>query len=277
MHSDSDFPSASGTASGTNGAGNLKALLSQAPLSLGTIDTALVIRRSRRRRLPRQVGIGSAMTLAVAGIGIAGATGIRLPSPSSFTMTSASDSGPTSESDSGGLAEQPEHFEELWAASGSSLAPVEKLNPCAAPVAQVESTAAGLSLVPQFPMTAEATGTPVSGTVTLQNAGPDHIIGTTAASPSMTLSRDGVTVWHSNGPMIMLAVEVDLAPGESMSYPASVTPVLCTEQDETTESFREGLPALPAGTYSLAAAIYLTTENGLVETITGPAQTITLQ
>ncbi|PWB96202.1 hypothetical protein [Homoserinimonas hongtaonis] len=268
MHSDSDSANARQR--------DLKSLFSETPLSLGTIDTAAVIRRSRRRRLPRQVGVGSALTLAVAGIGVAGATGLRLPS-SSMTMTSASDSGATvRESADGGFTPDEDFAGAAGGSAGTSLAPVEKLNPCALPIAEVASTTT-LELYPQFPAVAEANGVPIAASVTLQNTGQGHIVGTTAASPAMTLSRDGVTVWHSNGPLIALAVAVDLAPGESMTYPASVVPVRCDEQDEAAESFRDGLPALPAGTYALSAAIYVTTADGAVETVTGPAQQITLQ
>lgn len=244
---------------------DLRSMLATAPLPSMSIDTASVIRRSRMRRLPRQVGVGSALTLAIAGIGVASVAGLR----------------PTQQAMVTGAADQSDGrtLQESSAASGGiSLAPAEKLNPCGGEVAQVEPNEAGLVLTPHFAASAPATGAEVVGTVTLTNTGTERVSGTTAALPAITLSQGGVTVWHSNGPMIMLAVMVDLAPGESMEYTSSFTPVLCTDEDETSESFREGLPALGAGAYDLSAAIYLTTEGGEAPLlVTGPTMAVTLE
>lgn len=241
---------------------DLRSMLAAAPLPSISIDTTSVIRRSRMRRLPRQVGIGSALTLAIAGIGIAGFAGLRPPQQAMVT-------GSADQSDGRAMQES--------SSGDSSLAPVEKLNPCGGEVARVEPSETGLVLTPQFAASAPATGAEVVGTVTLTNTGTERVTGTTAALPAITLSQNGVTVWHSNGPMIMMAVMIDLAPGESMEYRSSFTPVLCAEEDETSESFREGLPALGAGTYELSAAIYLSPDGGEAPLlVTGPSMAVTL-
>ena len=56
---------------------DLKKMFRETGPSLGQIDISLVLRRSSRRRVAQRVAVGSATTLAVAGIGVAGFTGIR--------------------------------------------------------------------------------------------------------------------------------------------------------------------------------------------------------
>ncbi|TQL48534.1 hypothetical protein FB562_1629 [Homoserinimonas aerilata] len=244
----------------------LRTMLADVPLPKLDIDTGSVIRRSRRRRLPRQIGVGSAMTLAVIGIGVAGFTRLQ-PSPVGMMAETASDSSGAGE------------WAPTFSGGGTTgLAPIEKLNGCGGPLAEVTPNEAGLVLEPQFEASVAAGTQQVAGTVTLLNTGTQQVRGTTAASPTMTLSQDGVTVWHSNGPTIMLAALVDLAPGASREYDATITPVLCGEEDETQEQFRAELPPLEPGEYQLSAAILLTPEDGSAgQLVTGPAQAITIE
>jgi hypothetical protein len=116
----------------------------------------------------------------------------------------------------------------------------------------------------------------VEGIVTMTNEGSETVSGTTAASAAITLSQDGIVLWHSNGAMIDMAAVVDLAPGESMEYSASFVPVVCGVEDDLADGFRDDLPEAPAGTYQVSAAIDLTTD-GAAELITGPATTVTLK
>jgi hypothetical protein len=81
------------------------------------------------------------------------------------------------------------------------------------------------------------------------------VTGTTAASPVMTVTQHGTVVWHSNGPTIMLATMVDLAPGRSMDYRASFTPVLCGAGDDKPEGFPDDLPPLRAGDFQVSALL----------------------
>jgi len=251
---------------------DLRTMLADAPMPQVGIDTGSVIRRSRRRRLPRQVGVGSAMTLAVIGIGVAGFSGLR-PLSAVMTAETASDSGGQQE-----WAPTSSRGDATEGGGAIGLAPIEKLNGCAGPLAEVAPHEAGLVLEPRFEASVAA-GTPeVTGTVTLVNTGPQRVRGTTAAAPALTLSKDGVTVWHSNGPTIMLAAAVDLAPGASLDYQASFEPVLCAEEDEMQEEFRAGLPPLEPGDYQLTAAILLTPEDGSAgQIVTGPAQLVTIE
>jgi hypothetical protein len=159
--------------------------------------------------------------------------------------------------------------------------PADRINLCGGPLAEVAPNPDGLVLSTAFPESS-ATGTgAIDGTVTLTNTGTQTVKGTTAASPAITVSQDGVVLWHSNGPMIMLAVVVDLAPGQSMNYRASFTPVRCGVGDDLADGFPDNLPALPAGGYQVSAAIDLSREgvNGsaINELVTGPVQTVTLR
>ena len=47
------------------------------------LDAGRIIRRSKRRGLPRQVGVGGVTTLAVAGIAVGGITGLKAFLPGS--------------------------------------------------------------------------------------------------------------------------------------------------------------------------------------------------
>ena len=153
-------------------------------------------------------------------------------------------------------------------------APADRLNLCTGTLAEVAPSVSGLVLSVSFPDAAAGSDS-VTGTVTMTNAGTATVTGYTAASPAITLSQDSVVLWHSNGPMIELARDVALAPGESIEYSAAFSPVVCDIEDDTTESFRSGLPAAPRGQYQVSAAIDLMGDFE-ADLVTGPAQTITL-
>lgn len=238
------------------------------------IDVDAVIRRARRRRRPAQIAVGGGATLAVGAIVIGGASLLRTPS---VATTADSASAPEAMSSStSDVARVPASD----AAGGTSLggikrAPAEKLNLCGGPLAEVAPAASGLVLTTDFPDAAAGTES-ITGSVTLTNTGDTHVYGSTAASPAITLSQDGITLWHSNGAMIDMAAMVDLAPGESMTYSATLVPVICGVEDDTAEEFRADLPAAPAGEYQVSAAIDLIDAADANELVTGPLQTITL-
>jgi len=76
--------------------------------------------------------------------------------------------------------------------------------------------------------------------------------------------------------MIAMAVDVNLAPGESLEYLASFQPVVCGVEDDMAESFGQKLPPLPSGDYEVSAAIDVIGESA-TELVTGPASTVTLK
>jgi hypothetical protein len=239
------------------------------------LNAGRIIRRSKRRRLPRQVGVGGVMTLAVASVAVGGITGLKsfLPgSPISGASQSldkgASELAPTRDSGSkaptqGGAPTQGE-------------AAVGRINLCGSQLASVPSNSSGLVLTPRFPFSAPANGEPISGTVTLTNTGTTTVTGTTAASPVITVARDGIVVWHSNGPTIMLATMVDLAPGQSLDYRASFTPVLCGAADDKPEGFPDDLPPLGAGDFQVSALLEVN-RGGDTTVVGGESITIALR
>jgi hypothetical protein len=238
-----------------------------------TLDAGRIIRRSKRRRLPRQVGVGGVMTLAVASVAVGGITGLKSFLPGSATSgvsqnmdTGASELAPGRDTSSGSPPQG------QAPAQGESAA--DRLNRCGSQVASVPSNSSGLVLTAHFPPRAPANGEPVTGTVTLTNTGTTAVTGSTAASAVITVSHQAIVVWHSNGPMIMLAQLVDLAPGQSMDYQASFTPVRCDAADDTPEGFPDDLPPLGAGDYQVSAL--LDVNHGSTKTLVG-SQPVTIR
>ena len=230
------------------------------------LDAQRIIARSRARRIPKQVGAGAVGTLAVVGFGAVGVQSLQVgaPSVSSSVEQYESPSDSTMESD-------------------AKLIPAEQINACGAPVADATGSFYGLTLEAVFPATAPVGTEPVEGIVRLTNTSDIRVTGTTNPVAAVTLSRDGSTLWHSNGPMIRSIAVVDLAPGESLEYPASFIPVACSSDDELEASFPDDLPPVPAGEYELSALIYFSPDESMPPTptteldlVSGPRSTITI-
>lgn len=236
----------------------------------GEIDVDAVLRRARARRRPRVALTAAGSMLVIAAIAVPAAV-------SSYTSGSGA---------AGGTAlvagDAAPEFASGGDAGGSTLpqsqaVPAEKLNLCTAPLAEVAPAENGL-VISAGPIVAAAGDRHIPVTVTLTNTGDRQIFGTTGTEPALTLSRDGVTVWHTNGAHDAMARIVDLGPGESMTYAATFEPVVCGVDDEALESFRANLPAAPAGTYQLSAAIDVTHNDGLyIDLVTGPAAEVRLR
>ena len=241
---------------------NIHRLFSDRPAEgLGSIDTASVIRRSKRRRLPAQIVTGAAAVLVLGGVSVVGYQALAGQQPVAEMATTAEDARSAPE----GGGEVSELFTDDLSA--------ETLNLCADSVATGVASP-DVALEVDFPDAPIGTSS-VEGTVTLTNTGTEPLVGYTAASPTITLARDGMVVWHSNGAMIAVAVEVDLEPGESMEYPATFSPVLCSSEEDF-ESLGDRLPPLPSGEYEVSAALGITSETDSL-LATGPAQTVTLR
>ncbi|HEU4807457.1 MAG TPA: hypothetical protein VFT01_04285 [Homoserinimonas sp.] len=227
----------------------LRTLFHDASAPLATIDAATVIRRSKRRRLPQQLGAGSVVTLAVAGIGVASFTGLRGLAPMSASETTAD--GPV------GISEGAP-----FVGGDSTMAepPVvcDTNNPGDADLHT------GLEVAPAFSATAQAGGT-VIGTLSLINTGTEPLSGI-AVAPTVTLARDGEILRYSD--QSAAETKVDLAPGESTALDFSFAAVDC----ETPV----GDPLEP-GEYALSAALSLYPADGPARLVGGPASTITLR
>jgi hypothetical protein len=233
------------------------------------IDTQAVIRRSKARRLPAQIGIGGVFTLAVGGLGFAGiqAIGGSGQSASDSSAVSSAEDAPESGIETFGGVQDSES-----STGAIKRAPADRINLCGGALAEVAPSETGLVLTVAFPDAAVGTET-VTGTVTLTNTGATAVSGYTSPSPAVTLSQNGIVLWHSNGPTIMMIQDVNLAPGQSMEFATSFSPVVCTVDDDLAEAFRTDLPAAPAGEYQLSAAADVTIGD-TAELVTGPAQTV---
>jgi hypothetical protein len=271
-----------------------RALLSDtaADAPTGVLDVDAVLRRARRRRLPRRLATGGVSALAIAGIGFAGANALG-----GVGQVTTLSSGPSEDSPAGtvegraegggaesGLPAPGGAVSDSGAAGGGiSLAPAEKVNFCGGPLAEVAPAQTGLVATPRFPATAPVGTEYITGTVTVTNTGTERVTGYTGASPAMTVSEAGITVWHTNGPQIMMAQLIDLEPGASVDLPASFLPVRCGVEDDSAESFRENLPPLEPGVYQLSAIFYLTPEGPSAaslpspDVVSGPLADIELQ
>lgn len=229
------------------------------------LDAKRVIARSRARRLPKQLAAGSVGALVLVGVGVLGVQVSQFSSPVSMTAGEASDSS----------APMPE--------SAMKRVPADRVNLCAAAVVDVAPSQYGLQLDVEFPSSAPVGTAAVQGMVRLTNTSDSHVVGTTPAVPAITLSRDGVVLWHSNGPTIFSVVDVDLAPGASLEYPASFVPVQCGVEDDAAEAFRADLPALQAGGYELSALIdfapapVMAPQTTELELVGGPRSAISLE
>ena len=245
--------------------------------SASALDVPRVLSRSRGHRRTRRLvtaGVGATVVVAAGTTVFVAAT---LPPRDSQVMTIPADPVAPGEPGTGPAAGGPATGGD--AAGGAiSLAPPEKVNGCAGPLAEVAPVESGLVATPHFPGTAPADGADVAGTVTLTNTGSERAVGWTGARPAVTVSENGITVWHSNGPVIQIAMEVDLDPGESMDLPATLSTVRCDTVDEESEGFREDLPPLGPGTYGVSAIVPFTPEDGgAPQYAGGPLTTITLQ
>jgi hypothetical protein len=232
---------------------------------LGTIDAATVIRRSRARRLPLKLATGAAVVLVVGGLGFAGIQGALNNAPLASTAGASNE-------------RAGEDSSQLFSESTESQfdrAPADKINLCTGAVAEVAPSQSGLELAVDFP-DATVGQSSVEGVVTLTNTGTEAVTGYTAAAPAITLAQNGIVLWHSNGAMIALAVDVNLDPGESLEYAAWFQPVMCSVDDDLADGFGEKLPLLPSGEYQVSAAIDVVGESA-TDLVTGPSQTVVIR
>lgn len=253
------------------------AIRSSADITTTGIDTDAVLRKVRARRVPKQLAFSSLSVLAVVGVAAIGITTIPslLPGQNAGSDTAMMATAPESaQGDAAGDSQAT--FSDPHAASS---------NTCGMPTIYSGPDSSGLVLVVNFPDSppadeALADEGEVRGTVSLTNSGSVPVSGTTALSPTITVSHDGITVWHSHGAIASVAVQVMLDPGQSYSYDAYFAPVKCGPEDEVDGQFRDSLPPLTAGVYEISAELlFVPDDAGAGESILvgGPPQDIMLR
>lgn len=235
----------------------LRTLFRDAAAPESRIDTAAVIRRSRRRRIPQQLGAGSVLTLAVAGIGVAGISGLQALAPRTASdmaadaPTAVSESAPFGEADSG--------------AAG----------PLCAPGAPAGAMAEGITVKTRFAPTASP-GQAVTGSLILTNTTGSAVSGTIVEA-RVALSRGGLQAWHTDGSLP--GTRVELAPGDVAALEFTFDAIDCAS---------DNTPLAP-GAYEVSAVLQLLPGTGAVdpargwrdggaaEVVGGPASTITIR
>jgi len=257
----------------------------------GSIDLDAVLRRSRARRRPRVIAAAVVSSLAVIGIVVPVSISIAGTRSATSLFDAGAASAPRSApQSSGGPVHLGGESTNGSDASGSGAsgaggsikrAPADKINLCTGAVATPAPADDGLVLT-VAPVDAAASARDIPVTVTLTNTGTQRVTGSLSPFPALTLSRDGIVLWHSNGPVPSLAQEIDLAPGATTSFDTTFQPVVCGVTDDEQESFRTGLPAAGPGSYQLSAALDMTPAtadaNGQIAAVlvTGPTSPVTL-
>lgn len=239
------------------------------------IDLDAVIRRSRARRTPRVAALAIVSSLAVLGVVVP--VSISVASSQTATLSagsaaSASDEGKAPHAADGGRPSGP---------GGGAQINTQGLNPCAAALTTTAPAADGLVLTVQ-PVDAAASDRGIPVTVTLTNTGAAGVAGSLSPFPTLTLSRDGVVLWHSNGAVPSIAQQVDLAPGASITFESTFEPVVCAADDDGPSGFPSDLPPAGPGSYRLSAALDFSPQapgadgGAAAVLVTGPTSPVTL-
>lgn len=251
---------------------DLRRMLGATGTPPNTLDARRIVAKSRARRLPRQLAAGAASALVIAGVSVLAVQTTQYSAPSlSQGVTAEQDTAP----DAGPVA--PEAMDTML-----KRIPADRVNLCAAPLAEVAGSQYGLQL-DVVPPAAVPTGTaPVAVMVTLTNTSDALVVGTTSSLPAITLSQGGIVQWHTNGPSDSTYVALNLAPGASVDYTTTFTPVRCDTVDDEGESFRSDLPALEAGDYELSALLDFAPDASMLspttelDLVAGPRRAVTL-
>jgi hypothetical protein len=229
----------------------IRTLFRELPAPDASIDTNAIIRRSRRRRLPQQLGVGSVLTLAVAGIGFASFTGLQGLTPSMMA------------------ADAPAGVAESGTFSGTDMT---TRSTCASDAA-VEGERHGAEAVStfevagDFPSSAQA-GQPVQGAVTLTNTGSDAVTGTITGA-TVSLTRAGEEVHQHDDSTT--GASVSLPPGETVSIALTFDTVGCASSGDAVSA-----PLEPGG-YDVSATLTVEAADGTLWQLGAPASAITIR
>lgn len=236
---------------------DLRALFRDIPTPKSTIDTEAVIRRSKRRRLPQQLGAGSALTLAVAGIGVASINGIRAAAP--MSASDMAGTSPTSVSEGA-------PFSEGAPIPGADSSVPERQVSCEVGGLDDAAVDTDLRVGVRFPAAAP-TGGSVAGAITLTNSSAEPISGV-AVAPAVSVTGPGTQLTHSD--RSANTTPVSLGAGESIALEFSFEAVACEPGGRAGAS-------LNAGEYELAATVTFLPEHGQAIVVGGPPSAIALR
>lgn len=231
------------------------------------VDVDAVLAASRSRRRARRAAIASgagalAAVLVVGGLVI----GLQGGTVSSSGGTTA-DAPAVSES-AGGDAEEAQGD----AAPGLGLLLPERVYRCGAAVAAVgDPTDAPLAVSVEPPVAPVPAGGAASVMVTVTNTSTEVVEGELSRAPAITVADVDVVAWHSTGTSEAGAIEISLAPGESVTLAGVVEALHCTAADDDGTGLPPGLPPLSPGPYGLGAAVaFSTPAEGMVLLLASP-------
>jgi len=230
-----------------------------------TLDASAIIRRSRARRLPKRLAVGSVTTLAVAGIVIASVQGVGVVgqpaaqvaqseassedlSSASKTATPLSIQGQSAGQEASQFAAGTGQLDEATVPPDSSAdypfaytatsdsRSAATINACGGTLGQVPVNDAGLTVSLDFPRVATLSGNAIAGTVTVTNTGDSAVVGTAGTNAVVALSKNNTVLWYTNEPIINTALNEPsrFEPGATRSYKASFWPVTCSPGDSAT-------------------------------------------
>jgi hypothetical protein len=257
----------------------LRSMLQREAAGAGTpeLDPGRLVRRSRARRLPRQLAAGGALTLAVLGLGAGAVTGIRLLAPAPETSSAGGSAESADEPPAQDDAVDTLGDDSAGDAAGggaSELAPAYKINGCGGMLAAAsDPELTGIAVEVDFPAEARA-GQAVTGSVELTNTGEEPLSGQLDAVAATTLADDGLVLWHT--PRVEESVPLELAPGESTTLTAAFEPLVCAPEDEGLQDFRPDLPRVEPGVYEVSVAFDIVRLDGPTVQVVSGAEPITL-
>lgn len=231
------------------------------------VDVDAVLAASRSRRHARRTAIVSgagalAAVLAVGGlvIGLQGGT-VSSSGGTTADAPAASESAGAEDGQAQGDT-----------APGPGLLLPERVYRCGSAVAPIEHpTGAPLAVTVEPPVAPVPPGAAASVMVTVTNTGTRVVEGELSRVPAITVADVDVVAWHSTGTAEAGAIEISLAPGESVSLPGVVEALHCTAADDDGTGLPPDLPPLSPGPYGLGAAVAFSTPvEGMVLLLTSP-------
>jgi hypothetical protein len=235
----------------------LRELFRRAAGPSSSIDPAMIIRRSKRRRLPRQLSTGGALTLAVAGIGVASVTGIG--GMSIFGARTASD-----------LSERAADAPGTDATAASPYATEDGAGcEAAPPVSGTNPWRLTLEVAPTDGRAVSANETAIAS-FTLRNDGSTPVSVSPVGPVVHTLQRDGAIVATGSGELLASGggaiTSVDLGPAESVQLQSRFALQSCLPADTR----------LQPGNYTLTTHLSVQSD-GATATVNGTQTRITLR